>query len=256
MRNPSWREGFSFLEFLDPPHPVKLVTFRLDKVDFPPTSRECVAEGLAIIERMLWKFIKAVYMEISNKWSEIEKTQFLRNFWANCQETSFFKGFYSFNNSISAGTSQCFIASPPIYGVGSWIFEKLAPPPHFRKWGGRAPSIFEKDEGANFLKMWGCRFGGYFQGVFSLSISRNPQNFLARASGARESLIYLFDSRRAQKQRIREPVRLALCSFGPSTAVLAAYRALNFAYDGSATHTSSSCAARTCKRAHTIMHLA
>ena len=128
---------------------------------------------------------------------------------------------------------------------------------HFSKWGGRAPPHFGKKWGGRtFLKMCTCRFGGYFWGVFSFQPPKIPKIFFARAFGARESLLYLFGRRRAQKQRIREPVCLALCSFGPSTAVLVAFRALICTHDGSTTSILSSRAARPCKSMQKIMHLA
>ena len=57
-------------------------------------------------------------------------------------------------------------------------------------------------------------FGGIFGVFYVFQPSKILKIFFARAFGARESLLYLFGWGRAQKQRIRESVRLALCSFG------------------------------------------
>ena len=52
-----------------------------------------------------------------------------------------------------------------------------------------------------------------FGGIFGVFFVFQPSKIL-KIFFARESLLYLFGWGRAQKQRIRESVRLALCSFG------------------------------------------
>ena len=131
---------------------------------------------------------------------------------------------------------------------------------HFRKWGGAPSHVSGKNVGcANFFEdvcmpLHACL--GAILGAFPLPISKNPQNVLpSRLRRSRFTHIPIWQGR-AQKQSTREPVRLALCSFGPSTAVLAAFRALICTCEGSTTLTLPSRAARPCKTMHKVMHLA
>ena len=157
-------------------------------------------------------------------------------------------------NQDAVGVSRRSVAvfhRPLINGEGLGIFEKLALP--FSKMEG-GTLISEKNAGANFFGKSVHAGLGFFCGCFPLSISKNPQNFLrSRLQRSRVTSIPLWQGR-AQKQRIREPVRLVLCSFGPSTAALAAFRALICARDGSTTHTLCFRAARPCKSAYETMY--
>ena len=139
---------------------------------------------------------------------------------------------------------------------GCWRISRLVAHPFSKMEGVPPPFLRKMGGGRTFLKMCACRFRGYFLGVLPFNIQKSSKIFFARAFGARESRIYLFGWGRAQKQRIREPVRLALCSFEPPTAVFITFRALICASDGSTISILSSHAARSCKSLHKIMHLA
>ena len=81
--------------------------------------------------------------------------------------------------------------------------------------------------GANFFENVGMRVSGAFLGVFM--IANNPKNpkFSSLAPSALASHLYTSLAGGAQKQSIRESVRLVLYYFGPSIAVLVvAFRAL------------------------------
>ena len=139
---------------------------------------------------------------------------------------------------------------------GCWRISRLVAHPFSKMEGVPPPFLRKMGGGRTFLKMCACRFRGYFLGVLPFNIQKSSKIFFARAFGARESRIYLFGWGRAQKQRIREPVRLALCSFGPLTAVLVALTASICTSDSSTTPILSSHAARSSKSVHKIMHRA
>ena len=68
---------------------------------------------------------------------------------------------------------------------------KVHPPPIF--------SMCGVGGGRTFLKMRACRFGGYFRGVFSLPIPKNPQNFLrSRLRRSRVTFIPRWQGARAE----------------------------------------------------------
>ena len=95
---------------------------------------------------------------------------------------------------------QCFIA-PHLWVGGMVAFEV-----------GHSP-ISEKNGWANFFENMGMRVSGAFSDVFMIFNNPKNPNFSSLAPSALASHLFTPLAGCAQKQGIRESVRLTLCSF-------------------------------------------